>query len=122
MSKNQFNDENVNDYMKSITVDELKKLVDELKSDFDSAISSRFEVSSSESVTLKDTPSFFKTVFTSAFQNLLTIRESKATANFEISGLIYEGSGEGLTKRSIQIEIGHKPDCTWYIKVTISKD
>lgn len=111
----------VTDYVNDLTVSELETLVDDLNDNFDDAISSRFDVSSSQASTLTNTSAFFKTVITSAFKNLYVIRSNNATSDFEISGLDINGSGTGLNNDEIKIEIGHHSDCTWYIKITITK-
>jgi len=116
-----FTDSNVNNYIETLSLQDLKSLVDELKKDFDNAISSRFTVSSSQSSTLVATPSFFKDTIITAFDNLYTIRSNNATCDFTITGLNQAGSGSGLQNAKISIEIGHRSDCTWYIKVTIEK-
>jgi hypothetical protein len=116
-----FTDSPVTDYVNNLTNSELETLIDDLNDDFDSAISSRFNVSSSQSSTLSNSPTFFKTVLTTAFQNLNVIRSNNASVDFEISGLASTGSGSGLTADELIIEIGHKSDCTWYIRISITK-
>jgi hypothetical protein len=116
-----FTDSEVNSYVEELNLYALQSLIDDLLDDFDNAISSRFTVSSSQASTLSNTPVFFKSVITSAFKNLYVIQSSSASATFEISGLDMNGSGYGLTADGIIIEIGHRPDCTWYIKVSINK-
>mgnify|MGYP001596195487 CR=1 FL=1 len=111
----------VNDYVNNLTLSELPTLVDDLNDDLNDAISSRFNVSSSQTSTLTSTPEFFKTVITSAFRNLYIIKSYSASADFDITGLDTTGSGSGLTEDEIIIEIGHKPDCTWYVKISIKK-
>ncbi len=92
-----------------------------MKSNFDSAITSRFNVSSSQSNTHSATPDFFKDEILSAFNSLLNIRQNGATGNFTISGLNQSGSGEGLQDADITITVSHSPDCTWSISIKISK-
>lgn len=119
---NSFTDSEVNQYFNNdLSTEALQTLIDDLESDFDTAISSRFDVSLSQESSLSNTPTFFKEIITSAIKNLFTIRNNNAVVDFNINGLDTSGSGSGLTGDEIIIEIGHNPNCTWYVKISISK-
>jgi hypothetical protein len=121
MPNPDFTDSSVSSYVNDITDEALSTLIDDLSSDFDSAVSSRFNVSSSQDSTLSNTPDFFKQAMISAFQNYKMIRDNGATVTFSMSGLNPDGQGGGLQDSKIRIYIRHYSDCTWEIGIEIEK-
>ena len=122
MATQSFTDTNVNNLIKNIRIEDLQTLVADMKKDFDKSLAARFSLSSSQSETTSVTPAFFKTVITSAFESLLTIRKNGATGNFTMAGLNTDGSGGGLQQADLKISLSHQPDCTWNLEITFTKD
>jgi hypothetical protein len=116
-----FNDTNVDDLINNISDEDLDTLVTDLENDFDTAITDRFDASSSQDSTLSSTPEFFKTVMTTAIRNFKTIRDNSATVSFSMSGLNVSGGGGGLQSADIKITVSHAPNCTWTVGIEITK-
>ena len=102
MALQPFTNTNVNNHIKNISNGDLQTLVADMKKDFNKALTARFSLSSSQSETTSTTPAFFKTVITSAFESLLTIRQNSARVNFTIAGLNPDGSGGGLQQTDLR--------------------
>jgi len=122
MADPEFTDENVTRYVNGLDLDELKKFVSDLNSDFEEALDRRFRVGSNQLDTLKKSPAFFKANITSALEDLLRIRSEEAEARFSVSGLDYgSATGQSMEQSDLEIEVTHEPDCTWTVSVIITK-
>jgi hypothetical protein len=122
MADPEFTDENVIKYVNGLELDELKKFVSDLDTDFEEALNRRFRVSPNQMDTLRETPAFFKANITSALEDLLRIRSEKAEAHFSVSGLDYgSATGQSMEQSDVEIEVTHEPDCTWTASVIITK-
>jgi hypothetical protein len=115
MALPNFNDSSINNYFSTSSESALDSFVSDLKSDFDSAITSRFQMDSKYQDALKNTRNEFKEFVTGAIEHFVKTKKSFGLGTLTVSGIGQKGEPQppnGLTIRcELTINGGINFDC-----------
>ena len=97
-----FNDAGINSYFSSASQSALEDFVSDLKSDFDTAITSRFNLDEDYQNALADTPEEIKGYITDAVEHFVNSKQKYGSGTFTASGF---GNGGGVPQPLDRIRI-----------------
>lgn len=118
MSPPNFDDNGINGYFAGASRSDVETFVDDLKSDFDAAIVSRFEVSSNYEQAIKDTPDNFKDLIIAGVEHYLIMEDSMSGGSLTVSGITGISQAVVPDKITIKCWIDNNG---WGCEITIEK-
>lgn len=117
MANQTFNDAGINDFFEGATDSALDSFVNEMKSDFDTAIANRFQLDSKYQSALKDTSKEMKEFLTDSVAHYVSLKQIYGSGKMTITGISGDGNPIPPT--------GLKVDCTlwpFHCHITFTKD
>jgi hypothetical protein len=86
MSLPNFDDSGINGYFAGASRSEIESFIDDLKSDFDNAVTSRFDLNEDYAKAVENTPNEVKEFITDAVAHYAKLKESYNNGTFTVEG------------------------------------
>lgn len=113
-----FNNTGINKYFASASESDIQSFIKELKSNFDSAVASRFQLDSNYQTAIKNTRKEMKEFITSAVEHFVQLKGSLGSGTLTVSGI--SGDGNPITPDAVTITCTLTINGGWNLECKVS--